>query len=191
MRIRQVYTGVGDRGTTRLVGGTEIAKDAPRVEAYGSVDELNAVLAVVRADPKLPSAVHEVLERGQHMLFTVGGELATPPDARWPNMVLVSADDARLLEQQIDAFNDPLPPLKEFVLPGGGLAGANLHLARTVCRRAERRVQTLEADEPGSVGHTLVYLNRLSDLLFVLARWCAMEAGVVELMWRNPNARER
>jgi len=191
MRIRQVYTGVGDRGTTRLVGGAEIAKDAPRVEAYGSVDELNSVLAVVRADPKLPAQVHEVLERVQHMLFTVGGELATPPDARWGNMILVSSDDARLLEQEIDAFNDPLPALKEFVLPGGGLAGANLHLARTVCRRAERRVQTLEASEPGSVGETLIYLNRLSDLLFVLARWCAMDAGVRELMWRNPNARER
>jgi cob(I)alamin adenosyltransferase len=198
VRITRVYTRVGDGGTTRIVGGAEVPKDDPRIEAYGTVDELNAVLGVVRAS--LPSSglsaadvarLDELLAVVQDDLFNVGTELAVPPDARWDGMYRVSDADVERLEQQIDALNEILPPLAEFVLPGGGPAGAHLHHARTVCRRAERRALPLTRQVPDLVSGPVRYLNRLSDLLFVAARWAVRGAGQSEVLWRNPATRDR
>lgn len=189
MRITRVYTRVGDRGTTRLVGGGEVAKDHPRIEAYGTVDELNAVIGILRhhnrGDAEWARAIDARLERVQHDLFDVGSDLATPADTRWPGMRRVGDEEVTRLEGWIDAWNDALPPLKEFILPGGGLVGTHAHLARTVCRRAERRVAALVAAEPDVGEGCLRYLNRLSDWLFVLGRWAALQAGEPETYWRR------
>jgi len=198
VRITRVYTRVGDGGTTRIVGGAEVAKDDPRIEAYGTVDELNAVLGVVRAS--LPSSglsaaavarVDELLAVVQDDLFNVGTELAVPPEARWDGMYRVGDAEVERLEHEIDALNAALPPLAEFVLPGGGVAGAHLHHARTVCRRAERRAVALARQVPDLVPGPLRYLNRLSDLLFVAARWAVKSAGEAEVLWRNPSTVDR
>ncbi len=178
MRITKVYTRTGDGGTTRLVGGQEVRKDHPRIEAYGTIDELNAILGVVRAFleelPAAPGArLDAILRDIQDDLFNVGTELATPPDARWEGMYQVSSDEIDRLEATIDALNEPLPPLTEFVLPGGGKVGALLHQSRTVCRRAERLSLPLLPDQPDLASGGLRYLNRLSDLLFVMARAAA------------------
>jgi cob(I)alamin adenosyltransferase len=196
MRITKVYTRAGDRGTSRLVGGEERRKDDPRIEAYGTVDELNAVLGVVRAfterdAPAIHAALDEILGEIQDDLFNVGTDLATPAAARWEGMYAMGDADVTRLEGWIDRFNDALPPLKEFVLPGGGPAGALLHQARTVCRRAERRGLAVADEQPDLLDGPLRYLNRLSDLFFVLARWAAHEAGVPEVTWRNPSRRTR
>lgn len=189
MRITKVYTKTGDRGTTRLVGNVEVAKDDPRIEAYGTVDELNSQLGLARAllGDALSEAdaarVDAVLGSIQNDLFDVGAELATRAEDRWPAMVLTGDDDARRLERWIDAFNDEVPPLKEFVLPAGGAAASTLHIARTVCRRAERRVVTLRGSVDDVEVGPLIYLNRLSDLLFVLARWVARTSGEGEVTW--------
>lgn len=190
MRITRVYTRVGDRGTTRLVGGGEVAKDHPRIEAYGTVDELNAVVGILRhhnrgVDSDAARVIDERLERVQHDLFDVGSDLATPAEARWPGMRRVGDAEVTRLEGWIDDWNDTLPPLKEFILPGGGLVGVHAHLARTVCRRAERRVQALVAAEPDVGDGCLRFLNRLSDWLFVLGRWSAHQAGEPETFWRR------
>lgn len=192
MRITSVTTKVGDRGTTRLVGGVEVSKDEPRIEAYGTVDELNATVGVVRAHLATSAAPAEararldlVLARVQNDLFDVGADLATRPPDRWPQLRLVGAEDHARLEAHIESLNDELPPLREFVLPGGGLVGAHLHVARTVCRRAERRVVTLVRTEPDTGTGCLVYLNRLSDLLFVAGRWAARALGEPEVLWQR------
>ncbi len=194
MRITKVYTRTGDRGTTRLVGGLEVPKDHPRIEAYGTIDELNSVLGVCRSFldglPEAPRArLDALLAEIQDDLFNVGTELATPPDARWEGLYLPGESDVKRLEDAIDALNDDLEPLQEFVLPGGGRAGAFLHQARTVCRRAERRALALVPEQPDLEAGGLRYLNRLSDLLFVASRWAALQAGVPEVMWRNPSRR--
>jgi cob(I)alamin adenosyltransferase len=192
MRITRVYTRVGDRGTTRLVGGAEINKDDARIEAYGTVDELNAIVGLVRTFNQRSEVsdddvqrIDAVLERVQNDLFEVGSDLATPADSRWEGMVRVGDDDVSQLEQWCDAFNEDLGPLKEFILPGGGPVGAFLHQARTVCRRAERRVVTLSAADDSVGTGALRYLNRLSDLLFVLGRWAARAHGEPEFLWKR------
>lgn len=192
MRITRVYTKTGDGGSTRLVGGEKVTKDHPRIEAYGTVDELNAVLGIVRyqnlahggseGDP-----IDKMLATIQNDLFNVGTDLATPPEKRWEGMFRVGDDDVEQLEQWIDVMNDELPSLKEFILPGGGAVGSYLHLGRTVCRRAERQVSTLIAAEEGIGLGSLRYLNRLSDHLFVLGRWAAKKHNESETYWRKPS----
>ena len=191
MRITRVYTRVGDKGTTRLVGGAEVAKDAPRIEAYGAVDELNAVLGIVRYHNGLHETdgsahIDAQLKVIQNELFNVGSDLATPAESRWEGMHRVGDGEIARLETWIDTMNDELEPLREFILPGGGPVGAHLHLGRTVCRRAERRVRTLtELEDDVGLG-CLAYLNRLSDYLFVLGRWAARACGEREVFWEKP-----
>lgn len=192
MRITKVYTRAGDRGSTRLVGGQEVPKDDPRIEAYGTVDELNSVLGLARAFlPKTDgpgperTRLDDVLRGVQNDLFEVGSDLATRAADRWENMIRMGGEDAKRLEDWIDAFNADLGPLENFILPGGGPVGGFLHQGRTVCRRAERRVLTLMNHEADVGDGCLVYLNRLSDLLFVLARWVAQHLGEEELLWQQ------
>jgi cob(I)alamin adenosyltransferase len=181
-RLSKIYTRTGDDGTTGLGDGTRVPKDSERVEAYGTVDELNSVIGVLLAVAGLPPNVTACLTEIQHELFDMGGELCIPG-----HHVITAAHITRL-EEALDGFNDALPPLKEFILPGGGPAAAACHLARTVARRAERRVLTLSGIESISpeVGK---YLNRLSDLLFVLARVLARHERGTEVLWRHDRTR--
>lgn len=177
-RLSKIYTRTGDDGTTGLGDGSRVEKDSARVEAYGTVDEANSAIGVVLAVDILPERMTQCLTEVQHDLFELGGELCIPGHAA----VLQSYVDR--LEQALDAFNDDLPPLKDFILPGGGQAAAACHLARTIVRRAERRVLTLareaEVREP-----VLRYLNRLSDLLFVIARQAARIESGEEVLWNR------
>ncbi len=177
-RLSKIYTRTGDDGTTGLGDGSRIAKDSARVEAYGTVDELNSAVGILLAVPGLPPAVSACLTEVQHQLFDLGGELCIPSHRA------ISAAQVTELERALDGFNDPLPPLKEFILPGGGPAAAACHLARTIARRAERRVWALERSEEVSA-ELLKYLNRLSDLLFVLARVLARHEQGAEVLWRH------
>jgi len=174
-RLSKIYTRTGDKGTTGLGSNERVDKDHPRVEAFGTVDELNSVLAVVLACP-LPDDVRSVLLDVQNDLFDLGSELAQP------GKQLIPAAYVARLEQSLDRFNETLPRLQEFILPGGGMAAAQCHVARTVCRRAERRLVTLGKSETIN-NESLRYLNRLSDLLFVIARILA-RAGGGEVMWQ-------
>ena len=177
-RLSRIYTRTGDDGTTGLGDGSRVRKDSARVEAYGTVDELNSVIGVLLAVPGIPQPVTACLTELQHELFDLGGELCIPGHR------VIGAEHVARLERWLDEFNDPLPPLKEFILPGGGPAAAACHLARTVARRAERRVWTLASAE--SVAPELTqYLNRLSDLLFVLARVLARHERGAEVLWRH------
>jgi len=177
-RLSKIYTRTGDDGTTGLGDGSRVPKDSPRVEAYGTVDELNSTLGVLLAVADLPAAVTRCLTEVQHELFDMGGELCIP------GHTAIKAHQITRLEAELDAFNDALPALKEFILPGGGTAAAACHLARTVARRAERRVWTLARAE--SVSPEVVkYLNRLSDLLFVIARVLARHERGTEVLWRH------
>jgi cob(I)alamin adenosyltransferase len=176
-RLSKIYTRTGDDGTTGLGDGSRVGKDSARVTAYGTVDELNSAIGIVLAC-EIPGRVREVLTQAQHDLFDLGGELCIP------GMAMVHADDIERLEQVLDAFNEDLPPLKDFILPGGGLAAAHCHLARTICRRAEREVVTL-ARHDAVRGEALRYLNRLSDLLFVIARVLARASGHGEVLWQH------
>lgn len=177
-RLSRIYTRTGDDGTTGLGDGARVDKDAPRVEAYGTVDEANSAVGLVLAVPGLPPAIVACLTEVQHDLFDVGAELCIPG-----HRVVTDAYATRL-ETALDAFNDDLPPLKEFVLPGGGPAAAACHLARTVVRRAERRVWSLSRVEPVAP-EVPRYLNRLSDLLFVVARVLARHEQGGEVLWRR------
>jgi len=176
-RLSKIYTRTGDGGQTGLGDGTRVAKDSPRVAAYGSVDETNSAIGIVLAC-ELPDAVRDCLVGVQHQLFDLGGELCIPGHA-----AIIDADIERL-EQQLDAFNEDLPPLKDFILPGGGMAAAQCHLARTICRRAEREVITLSHQQHVR-GEAVRYLNRLSDLLFVIARVLARYSGHGEVLWKH------
>ena len=177
-RITTVYTGLGDDGKTSLLGGKRLRKSSPRVNAYGDVDELNSVLGVACAKAGDPR-VNELLREIQNALFIVGSDLATPLDSTF-SPPRVTAGMAKRLEERIDAFSPEVGELREFVLPGGAEGAACLHLARAVCRRAERSVETFFGDsEEGR--EILVYLNRLSDLLFVLARVENKAAGTGEI----------
>lgn len=176
-RLSKITTRTGDAGETGLGDGARVAKDSPRIAALGDVDELNSALGLVLAE-ELPAPVREALERVQHDLFDLGGELCIPGHR------MVEAAHVARLETLIAAQNAPLAPLKEFVLPGGTRAAAAAHLARTVCRRAERSVVALGRSEP--VGEALrQYLNRLSDLLFVLGRVLNRAAGRGDVLWRH------
>ncbi|MFZ1390126.1 MAG: cob(I)yrinic acid a,c-diamide adenosyltransferase, partial [Dokdonella sp.] len=161
-RLSKIYTRTGDDGSTGLGDGSRVGKDSLRVTAYGTVDELNSAIGVVLACD-VPDAVRDSLIRIQHELFNLGGELCIP------GMALVHDGDIDQLERELDGFNDDLPVLKEFILPGGGMAAAQCHVARTIARRAEREVITLARAETVRA-EAIRYLNRLSDLLFVIAR---------------------
>ena len=181
----KIYTKTGDSGQTGLFGGPRVSKDDPRIEAYGTVDELNSVLGLARA-AMLPSDVDLLIARIQNELFSVGAELATPnPQAS--GMRIIQASHIEAIEQAIDHYESSLEPLKQFILPGGTPAGAALHLARTVCRRAERRVITL-TQKPGELvsAEMVIYLNRISDLLFVLARAVNKQSRVPDTPWQKP-----
>ncbi len=178
-RLSRIYTRTGDDGTTGLGDGARVRKDDARVEAYGTVDEANSAIGVVLAVPGLPEEIHRCLTGIQHDLFDLGGELCIP------GMRLITAEHVTRLEQALDAFNDPLPPLKDFILPGGGPAAAACHLARTITRRAERRIWTLAAEAADLSPEPARYLNRLSDLLFVLARVLARHENGTEVLWRK------
>jgi cob(I)alamin adenosyltransferase len=191
IRITRVYTRTGDGGETALVGGRRVAKDAPRIEAYGTIDELNAVIGLARvfnAEQLKKSKDHrwldEVFRRLQNELFDLGSELATPEDAVYQGMHRVGEAEVKALEQLMDRCQKDLKPLKSFVLPGGGRVGGFLHQARTVCRRAERRVLALARVETISPW-PLKYVNRLSDLLFVLSRWVGRRLGETEYLWQR------
>src|SRR5215475_9345663 len=177
-RLSRIYTRTGDDGSTGLGDGTRVPKDSLRVEAYGTVDELNSAIGVLLATPEVPPGVAACLTEAQHELFDMGGELCIPGHRA------ITAEQVTRLETELDEFNDALPPLKEFILPGGGPAAAACHVARTVARRAERRVLTLSRSEAVSP-EVLKYLNRLSDLLFVLARVLARHERGTEVLWRH------
>jgi cob(I)alamin adenosyltransferase len=177
-RLSKIYTRTGDDGSTGLGDGARVAKESLRVEAYGSVDETNSAVGVVLAVPTLPQAVRRCLTEVQHDLFDLGGELCIPGHR------MVTAAYVDRLETELDGFNDPLPPLKDFILPGGGAAAAACHVARAVCRRAERRCWSLARVEE-IAPDALKYLNRLSDLLFVIARVLAREESGSEVLWRH------
>ncbi|CEA02744.1 cob(I)yrinic acid a,c-diamide adenosyltransferase [Pseudomonas saudimassiliensis] len=178
-RLSKLYTRTGDAGTTGLADGSRVPKDSPRIEAMGDVDELNSCIGVLLAGltGAAVEPVRTALAPVQHRLFDVGGELAIP------GALIISADDVTELETLIDQFNAQVPPLKEFILPGGSLLIAQAHLARSVCRRAERRYQTLAAEQSINP-QALAYLNRLSDLLFVLARSIARLDNTPEVLWQ-------
>lgn len=183
----KIYTKTGDSGTTGLFAGPRVLKDNPRIAAYGSVDELNAILGMVLQSLSPESKpLAEIITQIQSDLFSVGAELATP-DPVSNNMCLLSEARIGELEQSIDSMEETLPPLSNFVLPGGCPASASLHWARTVCRRAERDVVHL-AQQPGiaDCGRIIVYLNRLSDWLFVVARQQNALAGVPDQPWVRP-----
>lgn len=176
-RLSKIYTRTGDDGSTGLGDGTRVGKDSARVTAYGCVDELNSAIGVVLAC-ELPDAVREVLLRVQHELFNLGGELCIP------GMAMVHDAEIDRLEKELDGFNEGLPVLKEFILPGGGMAAAQCHLARTIARRSEREVIALSRVETIR-GEAIRYLNRLSDLLFVIARVLARASKHGEVLWQH------
>ena len=177
----KIYTKTGDGGETGLFGGPRVFKDDPRVEAYGDVDELNAVLGLVRCE-SIEASIDQLLATIQNELFDLGAELASQEPDRMGTR-RVTASQVSVLESAIDEYDARLPPLKNFILPGGIRPAALLHLARTVCRRAERRVVTLGRREPVSV-EIVVYLNRLSDLLFVLSRAVNHFANRTDVPWQ-------
>lgn len=196
MRITKVYTRTGDAGKTRLAGGQQVWKDSLRVEAYGTVDELNASIGVVCAmnadavdDFAAAAQLEEELRWVQNKLFDVGSILATAPGQTFKNMPQVAAKDVTRLEKLIDRCQKDLAPLKEFILPGGGKVSSFLHHARTVCRRAERICVALSKVEP--VDSTIIkFVNRLSDTLFVLARWVAKTQDEPEFLWERDAAKK-
>jgi cob(I)alamin adenosyltransferase len=191
MRITKVYTRTGDAGKTRLAGGQQVSKDSLRVEAYGTVDELNASVGLVRAMNEDAVAVvgaakqmEQELRWVQNKLFDVGSLLATAPGQVFKNMPTIKGQDAVRLERMIDRCQKDLAPLKEFILPGGGKVSATLHQARTICRRAERICVRLAREEPLDP-QIIKFLNRLSDALFVWARWVAKTQGEPEFLWER------
>jgi cob(I)alamin adenosyltransferase len=178
-----IYTKTGDTGETGLPGGGRVPKDAAVTEVCGTVDELNTVLGLARA-ARLPEDVDRLLNRIQSQLFDLGAEVARLGTAT-DSGCRIAAADVRALEQAIDHFDAELPPLRNFILPGGTCAAAELHFARAVCRRAERWLVGLIREVPGLLSEILIYLNRLSDLLFVLARVVNTRAGQQETIWRR------
>ncbi len=180
----RIYTRTGDSGETGLIGGTRVGKDAPRLEVCGTVDELNAQLGAVRSRP-LPEELDKHLARIQHELFEVGAELATP-DRTTLGTGTVGPNHVAAMEQAIDDFTVTLTPLRQFILPGGTPASAGLHLARAICRRAERRLVTLASREEENVSDRLLaYLNRLADFLFVAARAANADVKRPDVTWRG------
>lgn len=189
MRITKVYTRTGDKGLTRLAGGQKVRKDDLKIEAYGTIDELNSIVGICRSFLAAPekgrsslSRIDRELYQIQNRLFDIGGLLATAPGQSFKNMPKIRSSDIKHLESFMDACQKKLQPLKEFILPGGGKVTSFLHLARTVCRRAERICYSLHQREP--VSHEiLAYLNRLSDTFFVLSRWISWAQNEKEVLW--------
>lgn len=179
-----IYTKTGDRGTTSLVGGTRVPKDSMRLEAYGTVDELNSWIGLLCADPACDDADRDTLTYIQNRLFDIGSELATEPASAW-QPVPMSAVAAQRLEREIDRLDAALPRHNRFILPGGSQSSARAHIARTVARRAERRIVTLSETDPVNP-HLLAFVNRLSDYLFVLARH--FNAGHPEVYWTSQDS---
>lgn len=190
IRLTRIYTRTGDKGLTGLVGGGRVPKESGRLEAYGTIDELNAIVGIVRT--YLPGYrdgfgadfewYSEMLRRIQNELFDVGSELATPPDAEYEGMHHMGEGETAALEREMDRMQEDLRPLGSFTLPGGGVLNAFLHQARTVCRRAERVCWAVKREEP-IPDQLLVYINRLSDHLFVQSRWVAKRLGEPEFLW--------
>jgi cob(I)alamin adenosyltransferase len=181
--LNRIYTKTGDGGSTRLATGESVSKASARVEAYGAVDELNAVLGLARQETADDDVVDPMLGRIQNDLFDLGADLATPERAKGPEPLRIVASQTERLEREIDALNAGLEPLTSFILPGGTPAAAQLHHARTVCRRAERAaVGFVEAEGTAAHAEAIRYLNRLSDLLFVAARW-ANARGRGDVLW--------
>lgn len=174
----KIYTRTGDAGTTSIVGGSRLAKDAPRIEAYGTVDELNSYLGIIVADAATPEPERNVLLGVQNVLFNIGGYLAGMPDPS------ISDDLISQLEESIDAMDKMLPPLHNFILPGGCLLAAHAHVARTICRRAERRIISL-ASEMNLSPSLLAYINRLSDWLYIFARYANVLSETAETEWKK------
>lgn len=190
IRLNRIYTRTGDKGTTGLVGGKRVPKTNARIEAYGTVDELNSIIGIVRTFlPEYREGFgadyewyFEMLRRVQNELFDVGSELATPPEVDYDGMHRMGSDEVAKLEEEMDRMEQEIEPLKTFVLPGGGVLNAYLHQARTVSRRAERVCWALNESEPVNE-HLLAYLNRLADHLFVESRWVAKRLGDAEFLW--------
>ncbi len=183
--INRVYTRRGDAGQTSLAGGQRLPKNHLRIEAYGTVDELNSFIGLARESARELPELHRILGRVQHELFNLGSILATMPEDAHPKQARITAADTEQLEREIDRMNEGLPPLRSFVLPGGSRLNAELHICRTVCRRAERVCVALAAE--AEVDETnLKYLNRLSDALFVWSRWASHQLGAPEILW-EPN----
>lgn len=192
IRLTRIYTRTGDKGLTALVGGRRVPKESGRLEAYGTVDELNAIVGIVRT--YLPDYragfgddfgwYSEMLRRIQNELFDVGSELATAPDGEYPQMHKMGAAEVKKLEEEMDRMEKELEPLKSFTLPGGGVLNAFLHQARTVCRRAERVCWRAKREENEDIADdVIIYINRLSDHLFVQSRWVAKRLGEPEFLW--------
>jgi len=177
-RLTKIYTRSGDAGLTGLADGQRVAKTDARIEAYGTIDETNSSLGLILSDTGIPSAVRDSLTRIQDELFDLGAELALP------GHTAISSESVLRLENELDDFNSELPPLKNFILPGGSPSAAACHVARTTCRRAERRTWTL-AETADVNPELLKYINRLSDLLFVIARVLARQEGSSEVLWRS------
>ena len=175
-RLSKIYTRTGDKGDTGLGDGSRVDKDHIRVEAFGTVDEVNSIIGMILAY-QIPNEITDCLNKVQHHLFDLGGELCIP------GHIALNETYITYLETTLDSFNEDLPMLKEFILPSGGKATSTCHLARTVCRRAERRVVTLAKDETLSP-FSIQYLNRLSDLLFVIARVLARHENGGEVLWK-------
>ena len=192
MAINRVYTKRGDSGETSLAGGQRLRKDATRIEAYGTLDELNAFVGLARLSVEKALLQHpaiapldSILFRVQHELFNAGSILATLPEDVHPKQARITAANTAQLEREIDGMNEDLPPLRSFVLPGGSQLNGELHVCRTICRRAERICITLASEE--AVDPEIVkYLNRLSDAFFVWTRWASQQLGIPEVLW-DPN----
>lgn len=190
LALNRIYTRVGDKGQTALVGGQRVGKDALRIDCYGSVDELNAFVGAARVTATEEDALRplaDILIRVQHELFNLGSILATLPQDVGPRQPRVTDDDVTRLEAEIDEANRVLSALRSFVLPGGSRINADLHVARTVCRRAERQLVRLSREEEVP-GESIRYLNRLSDALFVWSRWANHLLACEEVLW-DPNRR--
>jgi cob(I)alamin adenosyltransferase len=200
IRITRVYTRTGDKGDTALVGGKRVPKDSLRIEGYGTIDELNSIVGLARVfneerlqEGEAHVVLDDVLQRIQQELFDLGAELATPPDFVYPGMYRIGEAEVKKLEAAIDECQKELEALKSFILPGGGKIGAYLHQCRTVCRRAERVIVALAREEEVN-RWLLIYVNRLSDLFFVLSRWIAKRSGEKEYLWQRglkPKKRQR
>lgn len=193
VRLTRIYTKTGDEGQTRLVGGQLVNKDNPRIEGYGTVDELNAFVGMARVSANESGGpvaeLAAILLRVQHELFNLGSLLATKPEDLHPRQPRITEPDVERLEQEIDRFNATLGPLHSFVLPGGTRLNTELHACRTICRRAERALVALSRDEEVPP-EAMRYLNRLSDALFVWSRWACHATGVAEVLWQpNESAR--
>ena len=191
VRITKVYTRAGDKGETSLVGGKRVPKDSPRIDAYGTIDELNSIVGLARVfnEESLDAGdahqfLNGVLCQIQDELFDLGSELATPPEFFQEGMYRVSKNEIERIEKLIDQCQKDLEPLKSFILPGGGRIGAYLHQCRTVCRRAERELWRFSRTEEINAD-VLKYVNRLSDLFFVLSRWIAKQTGEREYLWQR------